>query len=205
MKPSFYIFILLSVLLVADCVLFYKFQMSLAGYHSDIILFWSWLLTSLFVIVVYWKKLIAKVFLGLMVLSLAGCVLMMGLPLYSLMLSMTSAGLHLKKNLNEKYRAQIVGYGVMIHPWIEVIEKQGLLEQVIYKTTEMDIERLKMEPINVKFEAQLQPELRISQAKNIILSKETDSTIAITLFYGGPNKTLTFDKTNKRLLEIESK
>lgn len=205
MKPSFYIFILLSVLLVADCVLFYKFQMSLAGYHSDIILFWSWLLTSLFVIVVYWKKLIAKVFLGLMVLSLAGCVLMMGLPLYSLMLSMTSAGLHLKKNLNEKYRAQIVGYGVMTHPWIEVIEKQGLLEQVIYKTTEMDIERLKMEPINVKFEAQLQPELRISQAKNMILSKETDSTIAITLFYGGPNKTLTFDKTNKRLLEIESK
>ena len=205
MKISLYLFILLSVLLGADCVLLYKFQMSLAGYHSDIILFWSWLLMSLFVIVVYWKMLIAKVFLGLMVLAVVGSVLMMGLPLYSLMLSMTSAGLHLKKDLNEKYRAQIVGYGVMVHPWIEIIEKQGLLEQVIYKTTEMDIERLKMEPINVKFDAQLHPELRISQAKNIILSKETDSTIAITLFYGGPNKTLTFDKTNKRLISKEDK
>ncbi|WDF48377.1 hypothetical protein PQ459_07825 [Chryseobacterium sp. KACC 21268] len=127
---------------------------------------------------------------------------MMGLPLYSLILSMTSAGLHLKKDLNDKYRAQIVGYGVMVHPWLEVIEKQGLLEQVVYKTTEMDIERLKNEPINVKYDVLLRPELRISQAKNIVLEKETDSTLAITLFYGGPNKTLTFDKTSKRLLSV---
>lgn len=202
MKISLYLFILLTVLLTADCLLFYNHNISLAGYHSDIILFWSWLLSSLFVIVVYWKKLVAKVFLGLMVLAVVGSVLMMGLPLYSLMLSMTSAGLHLKKDLNEKYRAQIVGYGVMVHPWIEVIENQGLLEKVIYKTTEMDIERLKSEPINVKYEALLRPEMRISQAKNIVLEKETDSTFAITLFYGGPNKTIVFDKARKRLLSV---
>lgn len=202
MKISLYLFILCTVLLSADCLMFYYHNISLAGYYSDIILFWSWLLSSLFVIVFYWRKVMAKVFLGLMALAVLGSVLMMGLPLHSLILSMTSAGLHLKKDLNDKYRAQIVGYGVMVHPWLEVIEKQGLLEQVVYKTTEMDIERLKNEPINVKYDALLRPELRISQAKNIVPEKETDSTLAITLFYGGPNKTLTFDKTSKRLLSV---
>ena len=202
MKASFYVLLLLTVLLAANCIIFYKVQMSLAGYHSDIILFWSWLLTSLFVIVVYWRKMLAKIFLGFLVLIVLGSVLMLGIPLYTLTLSMTSAGVHLKKDLNEKYRAQIVGYDPTSHPWLEVIEKQGLLEQVIYKTKEMDIELLKKQNINVKLDAQLRPELKISQAKNIILEKETDSTFAITLFYGGPNKTLTFDKASKRLLSV---
>ena len=127
MKASFYVLLLLTVLLAANCIIFYKVQMSLAGYHSDIILFWSWLLTSLFVIVVYWRKMLAKIFLGFLVLIVLGSVLMLGIPLYTLTLSMTSAGVHLKKDLNEKYRAQIVGYDPTSHPWLEVIEKQGLL------------------------------------------------------------------------------
>jgi len=109
MKTSLYTFILLSILLVADCVAYYFYQISLAGYYSDIVLFWLWFLMSLVVIVLFWKKIMAKVFLGLMILALILSIAPMGLPFYTFILSMTSAGLRIDKDLNEKYRGQIVG------------------------------------------------------------------------------------------------
>lgn len=205
MKTSLYIFIFLSVLLITDCAAYYNYQISLAGYYSDVLLFWLWFVMSLAVIVIFWKKIVAKVFLGLMILALILSIVPLGLPFFTFILSMTSAGLRIDKNLNEKYRAQIVGYGVMVHPWLEVIEKKGLIEQKIYECTEMDIERLKNEPINVKFESQLRPELRISEAKDLHFISETDRTLTLTIFYGGPNKTITFDKINKRLISVTEK
>lgn len=204
-KTSLYIFIVLSVLLIADCIAYYNFQISLAGYYSDVILFWFWFLMSIAVIIIYWKKIIAKVFLGLMVLTLILSIIPMGLPFFTFILSMTSAGLRIDKDLNEKYRAQIVGYGVMVHPWLEVIEKKGLLERKMYECKEMDIERLKKQPIDVKFEAQLRPELKISEAKDLHFISETDRILTLTIYYGGPNKTITFDKINKRLISITEK
>lgn len=205
MKASVYIFILLSVLLVADCVAYYHYQISLAGYYSDILLFWLWFLMSLVVIVVFWKKILAKVFLGLMIVVLILSIIPMGLPFYTFILSMTSAGLRIDKDLNEKYRGQIVGYGVMVYPWLEVIEKHGLLEKKILECTEMQLEAFRKDKIDVKFETQLNPELKISDAKDLILRSETDTTIAITIFYGGPNKTITFDQRNNRLISISEK
>lgn len=203
MKTSLYIFILLSILLVADCVAYYFYKISLAGYYSDIILFWLWFVMSIVVIIVFWKKILAKVFLGLMVVTLILSIVPLGLPFYTFILSMTSAGLRLDKDLNEKYRGQIVGYGVMVYPWLEVIEKHGLLEKKILECTEMQLEAFGKERIDAKFETQLSPELKISEAKDLFLKSETDSTIAITIFYGGPNKTITLDKRNNRLLNIE--
>ncbi|KFC21306.1 hypothetical protein [Epilithonimonas lactis] len=205
MKTSLYIFILLSILLVADCIAYYFYQISLAGYYSDIILLWLWLLMSLVVIVLFWKKILAKVFLGLMVVTLVLSIAPMGLPFYTFILSMTSAGLRLDKDLNDKYRGQIVGYGVMVYPWLEIIEKHGLLERKILECTEMQLEAFGKERIDVKFETQLSPDLKISEAKDLFLKSETDSTIAITIFYGGPNKTITFDKINKSLKYISEK
>lgn len=204
MKTSLYIFILLSFLLVADCVVYYFYKISLAGYYSDIILFWLWFVMSLVVIILFWKKILAKVFLGLMIATLILSIVPMGLPFYTFILSMTSAGLRLDKDLNEKYRGQIVGYGVMVYPWLEVIEKRGLLEKKILECTEMQLEAFGKDKIDVKFETQLNSELKISEAKDLFLKSETDSTIAITIFYGGPNKTVTFDKRNNRLLNIKT-
>lgn len=205
MKTSLYIFTLLSVLLVADCIAYYFYQISLAGYYNDIILFWLWFVMSIVVIIVFWKKILPKLFLGLMVVTLILSIIPMGLPFYTFILSMTSAGLKIDKNLNEKYRAQIVGYGVMVYPWLEVIEKHGLLEKKILECTEMQLEAFGKDRIDVKFETQLQPALKISEAKDLFLNSETDRTITITIFYGGPNKTITFDKQTKRLISINEK
>ena len=205
MKTSLYLFILLSVLLVSDCIAYYFYQISLAGYYSDIILFWLWFVMSIVVIIVFWKKILAKLFLGLMIVTLILSIIPMGLPFYSFILSMTSAGLKINKKLNQKYRAQIVGYGVMVYPWLEVIEKHGLLEKKILECTEMQLEAFGKDRIDVKFETQLQPALKISEAKNLFLNSETDSTITVTIFYGGPNRTITLHKKSNRLISIVNK
>ena len=91
----------------------------------------------------------------------------------------------------------------MSHPWLEVIEKKGILERKAFRCTEIDILNFNDEPINVKYESQLRPKIQIGQAKDIIFKAENDSTITLTLFYGGPNNTLTFDKKSKKLIALK--
>lgn len=165
-----YIFFVLSILLLADCLMYYYFQMSFAGYYSDVILFWLWFLTSISIIVLFWKKIVAKVFLTIIILALIGSIIPMMMPFFGFVLSMTSFGLEFDKNLNEKYRVQIVGYSVMTHPWLEVIEKKGIFEHTMLKCTEMDILDYDESRIDVKYEAQLRPDLKISEVKDIFLS-----------------------------------
>ena len=181
--------------------MYYYYQMSFAGYYSDLILFWLWFFTSTLIIVLFWKKIVAKLFLTALILALIGSVLPMMFPFFTFIFSMTSIGLKFDKNLNEKYRVQVVGYSVMAHPWLELIEKKGILERRVLKCTEMDIQNYNGERIDVKYEAQLRPDLKISEVKDIFFETETDSTIALTLFYGQPNKTLIFDKLTNRLIQ----
>lgn len=197
-----YIFLILSVLLFMDCLIYYFYQMSFAGYYSDLILFWIWFITGMFIIVLFWEKIIIKIFLTVIVLAFIGSILPMMIPFYAFVFSMTSAGLKFDKNLNDKYRVQIVGYGVMLHPSLELIEKKGIFEQKILVCTDMDIQNFKNGKTNVKDDAQIRTNLTISEAKEIFFEKETDSTIMLTLFYGQPNKTLTFDKLTKKLSKI---
>lgn len=201
-KTTTFIFPILSFLLLADCLMYYYFQISFAGYYSDIILFWLWFVTSILIIVLYWKKIMAKLFLTAMILALIGSILPMMIIFYAFILSMTPIGKRIDKNLNEKYRVQVVGYSVMTLPWLELIEKKGILERRVLKCTEMDIQKFNNERIDIKFDAQLRPDLEIREVKDIFLETETDSTIAITLFYGGANKILTFDKLTNRLIKI---
>lgn len=200
-KATIYIFLILSFLLLADCLMYYYYQMSFAGYYSDLILFWLWFFTSTLIIVLFWKKIVAKLFLTALILALIGSVLPMMFPFFTFIFSMTSIGLKFDKNLNEKYRVQVVGYSVMAYPWLELIEKKGILERRVLKCTEMDIQNYNGERIDVKYEAQLRPDLKISEVKDIFFETETDSTIALTLFYGQPNKTLIFDKLTNRLIQ----
>jgi len=165
-------------------------QMSLRGYYSDVILFWLWFATSFVVIVVFWKKIMAKLLLGGILLAIILSILPMMLPFYAFLFSTTSLGLVMDKNLNEKYRAQIVGYSVMTTPWLEVIEKQGIIERRIFKSTDFDL-------MNDN------PNIKIRTAKDIIFNNETDSTMTLTLFYGGPNKTITFNKKTGSITAIK--
>lgn len=184
-------YLILSLLLALDCLLYYFKLISLRGYYSDVILYWLWFLTSFAVIVVFWKKILAKLLLGGIILAIIISILPLMMPFYAWILSTTSLGLMIDKNLNEKYRAQIVGYSVMTHPWLEIIEKNGPIEKRVFKSTDSE---LMNDNTNIK----------IRTAKDIIFNHETDSTLTLTLFYGGPNKTITFNKNTRKVSKIKT-
>lgn len=128
-KNLFYLFTLLSILLLQDCIMYHFYAISFAGYYSDLILFWLWLSASIAVIIVFWRKILAKTFLVGLIITLAGSLLLMMIPFYAFVLSMTNLGLKFHKNINVKYRVQVVGYSVMTHPWLEIIEKTEFLKR----------------------------------------------------------------------------
>ena len=127
------VYFIICAFFVLDCLLYYFKEISLRGYYTDVVLSWVWLISSFVIIIVFWKKLISKLFLAAILVTFALSIMAMMLPFYALLLSSTSLGLYQNKDLNENYRAQIVGYGVMVQPWLEVIEKKGLFEKRIIK------------------------------------------------------------------------
>lgn len=189
-KTILKLYLIISSLFALDCLLYYFKEISFRGYYSDVVIFWLWLIMSFVIIIVFWKKLLAKLLLATLILTLVLSIIPMMIPFYAILLSTTPLGLVVNKNLNEEYRAQIVGYSAMIPPWLEVIEKNGLMEKRIFQCTDYQIMN---DNLNMK----------IRMAKDIIFKNETDSTLTLTLFYGGPNKTLTFNKKTGEIIKIE--
>lgn len=185
------VYFIICAFFVLDCLLYYFKEISLRGYYTDVVLSWVWLISSFVIIIVFWKKLISKLFLAAILVTFAPSIMAMMLPFYALLLSSTSLGLYQNKDLNENYRAQIVGYGVMVQPWLEVIEKKGLFEKRIIKCTDSEIMNDNLD-------------IKIRTAKDILFKNETDSMLTLTLFYGGPNKTITFDKKTGNIAAIKS-
>lgn len=190
-KTLLRIYFIIWTLFVMDCLLYYFKEISLRGYYSDVVLSWLWLISNFVIIIVFWKKLLAKLLLAAIIVTFAISIIAMMLPFYTLLLSSTSLGLYQNKDLNENYRVQIVGYGVMVHPWLEVIEKKGLFEKRIIKCTDSQLMNDNLD-------------IKIRTAKDIIFRSETDSTLTLTLFYGGPNKTITFDKNTGNSIAIKN-
>lgn len=184
------IYLILSLLLAADCLFYYFKLISLKGYYSDVVLYWLWFVTTFVVIVIFWKKIMAKLLLTGIIVAIILSILPMMMPFFAWILSTTSLGLLINRDLNKNYRAQIVSYSAMASPWLEVIEKHGLVEQRLFKSTDYE---LMNDDMNVK----------IRFAKDIIFKSETDSTLTLTLFYGGPNKTITFNKTTGNIVAIK--
>ncbi|KAF2332659.1 hypothetical protein SAMN06265220_1021019 [Flavobacterium nitrogenifigens] len=184
------IYFIICALFVLDCLLYYFKEISLRGYYSDVILSWLWLISSFAIIITFWKNLMAKLLLAAITITFAISIMAMMMPFFALLLSSTSLGLYQNKDLNEKYRAQIVGYSAMGRPWLEVIEKKGLFEKRIIKCTDSEL-------LNDNLD------IKIRAAKDIIFKNETDSTLTLTLFYGGPNKTITFNKNTGNIIAIK--
>lgn len=178
------------MLLVVDIAAYFFYKISLRGYYADIILLWLWFIGSITVIIVFWKKILAKLFLGAIILALILSMAPMGLLFYAFILSSTPFGLWMEKDLNTDYRAQIVSYSVMTPPWLQIIEKKGLIEKQIIQCADSELRDKNLE-------------VSIRNSKDLILEKETDSSITLTLFYGGPNTTLTFDKATGKLIRFD--
>ncbi|WP_300674443.1 hypothetical protein [Soonwooa sp.] len=186
-KTILILFAISSALLALDIGLYLYDFISYRGYYSDVVVFWSWFILSILVILFYWKKLIAKLYLTALIIALILSILPMMLPFWTLVFSMSSFGLKTNKKLNDNYRAQIVGYSVMSKPWLEIIESKGIFEKRIGKYMDFDFEE--------------DGDFRIRDTKEIYLKKETDSTLTIALFRGGNNRIITIDKASGKVLK----
>lgn len=185
------IYFIICALFVMDCLLYYFQGISLRGYYSDVVLSWLWLISNFVIIIVFWKNLMAKLLLAAIIVTFAMSIIAMMLPFYALLLSSTSLGLYKEKSLNENYRAQIVGYSPMVAPWLEIIENKGILEKRIFKCTDSQIMNDNLD-------------IKIRTAKDIIFKNESTGTLSLTLFYGVPNKTITFNKNTGGIIKIET-
>lgn len=191
MKWNLRVYLIIFFLLLTDIAAYFYFKYSLAGYYSDCVLIWIWFWYTIYIIISYRKKLLAKIYMALLLLGLVLSVIPMMLPISALLLSSSPYGLWLNKNLNDRYRVQIVGYSIMNGPGLQLIEKHGLLEKEVFSCFDQTI-------------ADDRTDVKIRHAKDVRFVGETDTSVTLTLFYGGPDKTISFDKKSGRVVLVES-
>ncbi|MEO5911337.1 MAG: hypothetical protein ABIP95_10640 [Pelobium sp.] len=165
-KRALISYILISIFLLANVIGDALYQISVAGYWSDRILFWIWFFCTFFILIKFWKKLLTKIYFGLLVAGVILSILPMMVPFWAIVLSSTGQGVHLKKQITPEYRVQVVGYSIMGRPLIEVIKNKSLLEKRIANT-------------NRNVFVNDSTEIRIWAIKDAKFISETDSSIAI--------------------------
>mgnify|MGYP001021358664 CR=1 FL=1 len=164
----FYLFI--SVLIILNGCLYAFAKMSFAGYWSDRIVFWIWLILTPFVIIFYWKKLIAKLYLGFLVICLILSILPMGILFFGIILSGTGSGRINHFNLENIIRVQTVGYGVIGRPQIQIVKDGFLFDKIMLE-----------EPDEIQKNDSVW--LQVRDAKNAQLVKETNTSITVKYYF----------------------
>ncbi|EDM38109.1 hypothetical protein PBAL39_00802 [Pedobacter sp. BAL39] len=165
-KRHLIIYLITSVLLLANLTADAKFQTSMAGYWGDRALFWLWLFLTIFNLIVFWKNRITKIYLGLLFTGLILSILPMMIPFFAMILSATGKGLLFKTQITPQYRVQIINYSIMSRPHIEIIENKGLLEHRIART-------------NAEILSTNNNYLEVNELTGARLITETDNTIII--------------------------
>lgn len=160
------VYIIISILLIGNIAGDLFYQISVAGYWTDRILFWLWFFGTFHIIIIFWKKLLTKIYFGLLAVGVILSILPMMLPFWAIVLSSTGRGIHLKKQITREYRLQVVGYSIMGRPLIEIIKNKGILEKRVANTNR-----------NVFINDSI--EINIWDIKDARFLNETDSSIAI--------------------------
>ena len=124
----------ITFLLVANIAGDLCCQISVAGYWNDRVLFWLWFFSTFFILITFWKKLLIKIYFGLLVVGVILSILPMMVPFWAIVLSSTGRGVHLIKQITPVYRLQTVGYSIIGRPLIEIIKNKGILEKRVANT-----------------------------------------------------------------------
>lgn len=183
-KIIFKAFLVFTFLLLLDILLYSFFELSFKGYFSDISIFWGWFILSIVIIILYWKKKSAKIYLGALTVALLASVLPMLIPFFAIILSMTPHGLYYKTSLPNDYRIQVVNYAPLGKPQLQIIEKKGLFEKRLKVITDFDIN------IDGQY---------ISQIEKISLLKEDQKTVTLLVHINHRDKEITFQKDTGNL------
>lgn len=169
-KTIFRIYLFISALIILNSCLYAFAKMSFTGYWSDRILFWIWIAVTPFIIILYWKKLVTKLYFGFLILCLILSILPMGILFFGIILSGTGSGRLNHFNLENNIRIQTVAYGVMGRPRVQIV-KDGFL-----------FDKIKLEDQD-EIEKNDSTWLEVRDAINAQLVKETDTSITVKYFF----------------------
>lgn len=131
-KKLFWSYIVLSLIFFAIVLAYAKFKITLYGYWAERVFFWSWTILTVLFCYTFWKIIATKIYAGILFLGVVLSILPMAIPFFAIILSTTGSGLKFNKKINDKYRVQIISYGIMSTPLLEIDERHGLLEKEIY-------------------------------------------------------------------------
>lgn len=140
-----------------------------AGYFTDKIIAWIWIVLTLFFIIIFWKIKYVKIYFFSIVALLALSVLPMAIPLFGIYFYLTNEGDYQQIQLNNNFRLERTKQQALSLPRIYIYEKHfGILEKNIGRPNYSEIlqEMFKNSNLNRK-------ETTIQSAK--FISKNKDS------------------------------
>ncbi len=152
-KKSLFIYLALTSLLLLDFIATINLKLSLAGYWSDRVLFWIWFFSTVYIIKIFWENKWAKRYFYTLIVFVVLTLIPMAIPFAGIILSTTGQGLRYNKKISDKYRFEIVNYGFMGRPVINISEYKGIIEQEILTQNNQSIEISEgnyMEPWEIK-------------------------------------------------------
>lgn len=179
-RMSLIIYVVLTLLLLADIAVICKYKVSLAGYWSDRVLFWIWLFATLPFLIFFRKNIVTKIYFAILLLGFLLSIAAMMLPFYAILFSSTGMERIVSYTPKEsKYRMQVLG-SVMGRPRLEVIENKGILfEKVVISS---DAEFLKNDKLKTGYQVVSKIEVTKDNKENMTLKLYTPSDILIKRF-----------------------
>ncbi|HNQ26634.1 MAG TPA: hypothetical protein PKL92_01815 [Aquaticitalea sp.] len=127
-------YLIISLILILDVYSnLYGSRISLAGYWSDRILFWIWIIFTITILVKFRKTIFAKIYFLLIVIGLVLSYLPMRIPLVAIYLSSTGKGLMMKKQLTPEYRFQHTCYSGFGIAQYEIVKNNVITERTVSK------------------------------------------------------------------------
>jgi len=139
MKRTFIIYLILSAALILNIALDIVKGISLQGYWGDRILYWTWLVITVYILMRYWSKKGVK-FYGWTLMALLGLsMLPMFIPFTAIILTGFGLDRTYGNDFNDNLRLQVTGKSFMGRPNVELIRKHGLYEVVLGEMSGFDL------------------------------------------------------------------
>lgn len=130
-KTAFALLYLLSTLLfIISFILLNKYGMQFAGYWTEKVIAWQWLVLTPIFIWVFWQYKTVKAFLAGLVLLLIGSILAMAIPFFGFLLYITTIDDHQRIKLDENTRLELTNQHTLCMTGVYVYQKKwGIFEQ----------------------------------------------------------------------------
>ena len=140
-----------------------------AGYFTDKIIAWIWIVLTLFFIIIFWKIKYVKIYFFSIVALLALSVLPMAIPLFGIYFYLTNEGDYQQIQLNNNFRLERTKQQALSLPRVYIYEKHfGILEKNISRPNYSEILQEMFKDLNLN-----RKETTIQSAK--FISKNKDS------------------------------